>query len=165
MGERWKPTPQTFNGCPVYAISPEYVDLHHDVLAHADVGYRAGWEIEQRDVRIAEQDATISALEATIETMQDSDLMAGVLAHKNETIAALRAELEEARGIVSRLIPEHDPRGDWWCPDCRSLVTSVSYTEHCNHCGTHLGNCQPGYEWWHKARAFVLARTTHGEGE
>lgn len=67
MGERWKPTQQTYKGFPVYAISPEYVDLHHDVLAHADVGYRAGWEIEQRDVRIAEQDATIAALRADLE--------------------------------------------------------------------------------------------------
>ena len=69
-------------------------------------------------------------------------------------------ELVEA---LEAIVPKPGYMPDWWCPCCKELKdgSRVTYGEHCEDCGTYIGDVQPNEEWIVKAHA-VLAKAKGG---
>ena len=53
----------------------------------------------------------------------------------------IEALLAACQKVVKTLPPP--TAMDWWCPTCQAAIVTATNTEHCTHCGTYLGDCQP----------------------
>lgn len=66
-------------------------------------------------------------------------------------VLRLRKRLSDAEATLSLVeaICPPDTGSDWWCPKCKEVLSGshVTFTEHCDTCGTYLGDCQPDDKW------------------
>ena len=73
-----------------------------------------------------------------------------------------RSEMLEA---LEAITPPKPLGSDWWCPSCKELIDggNVTNNEHCDRCGTFLGDCQPNEFVVNQAHRAIAKAKAKGE--